>query len=60
MDLLTDFNAGHISTAEASELIETLNQKFYQYGKFYLGTSYRHLFVLKDKNSAIFEFNTTP
>jgi 2,3-bisphosphoglycerate-independent phosphoglycerate mutase len=52
---LADFNAGHISTIEASELIETLNQKFYRYGKFYLGTSYRHLFVLKDKRSASLE-----
>ena len=56
--LLTDFNAGHISTAEASELIESLKQKFYQYGKFYLGTSYRHLFILKDRNSA--SLNSTP
>lgn len=56
--LLTDFNAGHISTAEASELIESLKQKFYQYGKFYLGTSYRHLFILKDSNSA--SLNSTP
>lgn len=56
--ILVDFNAGHISTVEASELIETLNQKFYHYGKFYLGTSYRHLFVLKDEKSA--SLNTTP
>ena len=53
--ILTDFNAGHISTIEASELIETLNQKFYSHGKFYLGTSYRHIFLLKDKQSALLE-----
>jgi 2,3-bisphosphoglycerate-independent phosphoglycerate mutase len=53
--ILTDFNAGHISTIEASELIETLNQKFYLHGKFYLGTSYRHVFLLKDKQSALLE-----
>ena len=33
--ILEDFNAGHISTIEASELIERLNRKFYRYGKFY-------------------------
>jgi 2,3-bisphosphoglycerate-independent phosphoglycerate mutase len=49
---LDDFNAGHISTTEASQLIEALNQAFYSYGKFYLGTSYRHLFVYKYKDSA--------
>lgn len=50
--LLADFNADHISTIEASELIEALNQKFYEYGKFYLGTSYRNLFVCKDHKMA--------
>lgn len=49
---LADFNAGHISTVEASQLIEALNQAFYSYGKFYLGTSYRHLFVYKYKDAA--------
>jgi 2,3-bisphosphoglycerate-independent phosphoglycerate mutase len=51
--LLADFNAGHISTAEASQLIERLNQSFFRYGKFYLGTSYRHLFIYNDKNAAL-------
>jgi 2,3-bisphosphoglycerate-independent phosphoglycerate mutase len=51
--LLADFNAGHISTAEASQLIDRLNQSFFRYGKFYLGTSYRHLFIYNDKNAAL-------
>ncbi len=50
--ILADFNAGHISTDEASQLIESLNQSFFRYGKFYLGTSYRHLFVYKGTDSA--------
>jgi len=53
--ILADFNAGHISTIEASELIESLNQKFYSFGKFYLGTSYRNLFLIKDKSFASIE-----
>lgn len=56
--ILADFNAGHISTAEASQLIEALNKSFYRYGKFYLGTSYRHLFVLNNKDAA--NLNSTP
>ena len=55
---INDFTAGHISTMESSELIETLNQKFRNYGKFYLGTSYRHLFVFNDVKSA--ELQSTP
>jgi len=52
---LADFNADHISTAEASELIHALNRSFYPYGKFYLGTSYRHLFVFKEEKAAHLE-----
>jgi 2,3-bisphosphoglycerate-independent phosphoglycerate mutase len=50
--LLADFNADHISTEESSELVETLNSKFGDYGKFYLGVSYRNLFVYRDSETA--------
>jgi 2,3-bisphosphoglycerate-independent phosphoglycerate mutase len=50
--LLEDFTADHISTNEASEIIESLNKDYGHYGHFYLGTSYRHLFVLRDKDSS--------
>ena len=56
--LLADFNADHISTEESSELIASLNQKFYSYGKFYLGTSYRNLFVCSDGEMG--SLKTTP
>ncbi|MGZ7109573.1 MAG: cofactor-independent phosphoglycerate mutase [Methanobacterium sp.] len=49
--ILTDFNANHISTAESSELINSLNEKFGQIGKFYLGISYRHLFIFNETES---------
>ena len=51
--ILADFNAGHISTVEAAELIETLNQAFHSFGKFYLGTGYRHLFVVQDEDAEV-------
>lgn len=56
--LLADFNANHISTEESSELIETLNQKLGDYGKFYLGVSYRNLFVYNDQETA--DLKSTP
>jgi len=56
--LLADFNAGHISTIEAAQLIESLNQRLYSYGKFYLGTSYRHLFIYNDKTAS--QLKSTP
>lgn len=48
--VMEDFNAGHITTPEAEELINGLNQYFTEKypdfkGKFYSGISYRHLFV---------------
>ena len=47
---MDDFNAGHISTAEADELMKGLNKYFTEKypdfkGKFYTGVSYRHLFI---------------
>jgi 2,3-bisphosphoglycerate-independent phosphoglycerate mutase len=48
---LADFNANHISTEESEKLIKALNQEFGEIGKFYLGVSYRHLFVLNDEAS---------
>ena len=47
---MDDFNAGHISTEEADELMKGLNKYFTEKypdfkGKFYTGVSYRHLFI---------------
>ena len=47
---MDDFNAGHISTEEADELMKGLNDYFTSKcpdfkGKFYTGVSYRHLFI---------------
>lgn len=43
---MKDFSAGHISTAEAAELIHFLDKKIgRENASFYPGTSYRHLMV---------------
>ena len=49
-DEMDDFNAGHITTEEADELMKGLNDYFKEKypdfkGKFYTGVSYRHLFI---------------
>ncbi len=50
-DTLVDYSAGHIPTKEASILIGFLNEKLgSERVKFYTGTSYRHLLVIKDAN----------
>ena len=55
--LMASSNAGHISSEEAAELMEALNEYFNEKypdfkGKFYPGVSYRHLFVYNDKENA--------
>ncbi len=47
-DQMADYSAGHISTQEASLLIQALNDQFQlPHIKFYAGKSYRHLMVMK-------------
>lgn len=48
--LIADYCADHISTEEAEELIEELDNAF-DVGKFYTGVSYRHLFILKNRGN---------
>ncbi|MEA4958036.1 hypothetical protein SDC9_32151 [bioreactor metagenome] len=63
---IEDFNAGHITSEEASILINHLNNEFLkdsildQFGdlKFYSGISYRHLFVKEGSNLS--NLKTTP
>jgi 2,3-bisphosphoglycerate-independent phosphoglycerate mutase len=46
-DIMEDFSAGHISTEEAKELIETLQSSLGDEAvSFHVGTSYRHLLVV--------------
>lgn len=47
-DILKNHSAGHISTEEAAELIDYLNEKLgSERVKFHSGVSYRHLLVIK-------------
>lgn len=61
-DLMEDYSAGHISSEEASLIIDTLNRSLGDPTiKFYAGKSYRHLVVLKSASaSTFFELRTTP
>jgi 2,3-bisphosphoglycerate-independent phosphoglycerate mutase len=47
-DILVNHSAGHITTVEAAELIEALNENIgSDTVQFYPGTSYRHIMVIK-------------
>jgi 2,3-bisphosphoglycerate-independent phosphoglycerate mutase len=56
--ILKNHSAGHISSGEAAELIQFLDEKLgNDHVKFYPGVSYRHLLVVKGGNK---ELNCTP
>lgn len=59
---MDDYSAGHISSHEASILIEALNEAVdLEEIRFYPGKSYRHLLVLKVRNPADYlKIKTTP
>jgi len=50
--VIVDHSAGHITTEEASELVERIKERFGKPGEvdFYAGVSYRHLMVLRGKS----------
>jgi 2,3-bisphosphoglycerate-independent phosphoglycerate mutase len=49
--ILKDHSAGHITTAEANELIQKIKEHFQESGRveFHFGVSYRHILVLRGK-----------
>jgi 2,3-bisphosphoglycerate-independent phosphoglycerate mutase len=56
--VMEDFTAGHITTAEADEIIRDLNRSVARGGiEFHTGVSYRHLMVWRDGKE---EMSTTP
>ena len=56
---MVDFAAGHISSAEAAVLVETLERAIgSEEFRFYPGTSYRHLLVTTDRG--LLEMTCTP
>ncbi len=49
---MIDYSAGHITSAESQKLIRFLDEKLGSENiKFYSGTSYRHLLVIKSNNN---------
>jgi len=58
--LIDDYSAGHVSTQEARELIDEIRGRYEDFGDFYVGGDYRHLFVLRDAGSDVEELVSTP
>ncbi|MCA9400543.1 MAG: cofactor-independent phosphoglycerate mutase [Candidatus Omnitrophica bacterium] len=61
-DHMADYSAGHISTKEANEIIQSLNKQIkYEGIEFFTGKSYRHLLKMKVKEPKAFtKIKTVP
>ncbi len=58
---MQDYSAGHISTAEAKEIIATLDEKLgSDRFRFYPGVSYRHILKIKDGEKSLAAACTPP
>ncbi|MBI2877000.1 MAG: phosphoglycerate mutase, partial [Candidatus Tectomicrobia bacterium] len=58
---MEDFSAGHISTDQARQLVQSLDRELADEAvRFYPGTSYRHLMVWKDGRARCLDLKLTP
>jgi len=58
--VIKDYSAGHITTEEAKELMKAVKETYGHLGDFYVGVSYRHLFVIRNPPKGIEKIRTTP
>jgi len=59
--ILKDYSGGHISSREARELINALNNRFAnEFIKFYPGVSYRNLLILKSNGKFSLDITCSP
>jgi 2,3-bisphosphoglycerate-independent phosphoglycerate mutase len=58
--VIKDYSAGHITTEESGELMKVVEETYGHLGDFYVGVSYRHLFVLRDPPKGSNELRTMP
>lgn len=58
--VIEDYSADHVSTAEARELLESVSEEYPDVGNFYVGVSYRNLFVLRNPEDEAEELLTRP
>lgn len=58
--VIADYSAGHITTEEAQELMGAVKKNYWRLGDFYVGISYRHLFVMRDAPRGAGKLKTIP
>jgi 2,3-bisphosphoglycerate-independent phosphoglycerate mutase len=55
---MMDYSADHVTTEEAEELIKVVKEKYGHLGDFYVGISYRHLFVMRNPPKGLDKLRT--
>jgi len=57
---IADYSGGHITTEEAQELMSAVRKNYGHLGDFYVGTGYRHLFVMRNAPRGLEKLKTVP
>jgi 2,3-bisphosphoglycerate-independent phosphoglycerate mutase len=57
---IADYSGGHITTEEAQELMSVVRKNYGHLGDFYVGISYRHLFVMRNAPRGSDKLKTVP
>lgn len=58
--VVADYSADHITTEESRGLISTMEKNYGHLGEFYVGVSYRHLFVMRNAPKGSEKLKTMP
>jgi 2,3-bisphosphoglycerate-independent phosphoglycerate mutase len=58
--LIADYSADHITTDESRGLIDAMRKSYGHLGEFYVGVSYRHLFVMRNAPEGSEKLKTMP
>ncbi len=58
--VIRDYSAGHVTTEEAEELMKVVEENYGHLGDFYVGVSYRHLFIMRDASKDMDKLRSMP
>jgi 2,3-bisphosphoglycerate-independent phosphoglycerate mutase len=58
--VIADYSADHITTDESQGLIDVMRKRYGHLGEFYVGVSYRHLFVMRNAPKGSEKLKTAP
>jgi 2,3-bisphosphoglycerate-independent phosphoglycerate mutase len=58
--VIKDYSADHVTTEEAKRLMKVVKENYEHLGDFYVGISYRHLFVMRNPPKGLDKLSSMP